>query len=236
MKEKMIRLCDYNKEVTEPPRYNKIPSLLKRDVRTGKFTTEFTKDILKELYMKDYPMVVTEKIDGTNVRVYWDGYNFSIWGRKGASEMPEGLLNYLEDKFSNYKMEALFEERFGDKPAVICGEGIGPKITEKYGSGEYGFIGFDIMYNGRYLNYEECDKFFELINITPVPFMGRDTIYNIIELITNLNGTMKSLLNRNIIAEGVVLKPDIELYDNLGNRAILKIKQKDYQLKKQMEE
>ena len=230
MKEKMIRLCDYNKEVEEPIRYHKIPSLWKRD-ENGEFTEKYTSQLVRTVFKSDIIMVVLEKIDGTNVRVYWDGYDFSFWGRKGKSEMPESLIKKLESIFDNETMEALFEQIFGKNEVIIFGEGIGKKISGgRYYNGDYDLIVFDVMVNGRYVNYLAFVDIVATIGLKDAPILETiDDVDSLIKLIKDYDGEIPSKLNENYPAEGYVVKPlNLNLYDNRGERCIVKIKQKDY--------
>ena len=67
--------------------YHKIKSIYERDHNTkklieGKFvdeTIEFLKDNIWEF---------TEKIDGTNIRVIWDGHRVTFAGRTDKAQMP----------------------------------------------------------------------------------------------------------------------------------------------------
>ena len=37
----------------------------------------------------------TEKIDGTNIRIHWDGHNVEIGGRTDRAQIPKHLMDYL---------------------------------------------------------------------------------------------------------------------------------------------
>lgn len=131
--------------------YNKIETVYNRD-------TEGTKKLILGSYRN--PMVEylsgnawrwTEKIDGTNIRVIWDGHNISFGGRTERAQIPAHLVNFLNEKFMNNETEELFEQTFGEREVILFGEGYGPKIQN---GGEYrddvSFIMFDIAINGRY--------------------------------------------------------------------------------------
>lgn len=57
--------------------------------------------------LKNIQWVGTEKVDGTNIRVYWDGYRISIAGRTDKAEIPPHLYKYLSDLFLTPEMESL---------------------------------------------------------------------------------------------------------------------------------
>ena len=70
----------------------------------------------------------TEKIDGTNIRIYWDGHKIQIAGRTEKSQIPEHLMHYLSYLFLTQEMEYVFEQMFGEKETYLFGEGYGFKI------------------------------------------------------------------------------------------------------------
>ena len=59
--------------------YPKINTLFKRDENSIIIPSEYT---LPEFeYLKYCPFECTEKIDGTNIRIIWDGHKVSYYGR-----------------------------------------------------------------------------------------------------------------------------------------------------------
>lgn len=77
--------------------YHKINSPFKRDDR-GKFIigdwaqSEFE-------YLQDNLWSWTEKIDGTNIRVMWDGQSIRFGGKTDNAQIPVKLLTNLSDHF-----------------------------------------------------------------------------------------------------------------------------------------
>ena len=55
-----------------------------------------------------------KKIDGTNIRIYWNGKRFEFGGRTDNAEIPKAIMKILETTF-NYDMEIVFEQKFGNK-------------------------------------------------------------------------------------------------------------------------
>ena len=70
---------------------------------------------------------MTEKMDGTNIRVHHDGFSVSFGGRTNKAQIPLPLANYLSATFHS----ELFEQQFGETPVTVYGEGIGPKIQAR---------------------------------------------------------------------------------------------------------
>ena len=82
------------------------------------FDTKFKSIVgLNEPYnsLKNITWVGTEKIDGTNNRVYWDGYSIQIAGRNEKTTILQHLMDYLSSVFLTKEMEYVFEQMFGDK-------------------------------------------------------------------------------------------------------------------------
>ena len=93
--------------------YQKIPGPFRRDPATNKLTDEWSSPDLGLLAGIDW--IFTEKIDGTNIRVIWDGYRVSFAGRSDNAQIPPVLLAWLESRFGGPDNEQLFEQKFGDE-------------------------------------------------------------------------------------------------------------------------
>lgn len=125
--------------------YHKIETLFKRDETTkelmeGKFRNETVE------FLKDNKWQFTEKIDGTNIRIYWDGHKVSFYGRTNKAQIPAELTNRLIELFGGETNEQMFEQKFGEMPVMLVGEGYGEKIQSGglYRKGQ-DFILFDVM-------------------------------------------------------------------------------------------
>jgi hypothetical protein len=72
--------------------------------------------------LKDIQWVWTEKIDGTNIRVMWNGAQVRFGGKTDDAQIPAFLLRVLQDRFTAERMKELFPE-----VADVClyGEGYG---------------------------------------------------------------------------------------------------------------
>ena len=204
--------------------YHKIEGLFKRDEITkkllaGEFRSE-TVDMLKNCEWE-----FTEKIDGTNVRVVWDGHKVSFYGRTDRAELPKRLLEALEITFGGEVNEQIFEEHFGDIEVILYGEGYGAKIQK--GGGDYrsdnGFILFDVQIGDLFLTRDSVVDIGRYFGVDVVPIVLRGTIEDGIRFVQarpkSTIGTAKM--------EGVVGRPRVELRDRRGNRVIVKIKVRD---------
>lgn len=211
--------------------YHKIQSLYKRDNR-GKFTDEFAEPWISRAYQNNELFVGYEKIDGTNIRVCYDG-TLDFRGRTDKTQTPQFLIDALEAMWQP-KVEQL-KEMFDYTPLIFVGEGFGERIQK--GGGNYGppsFIGFDIINeeSGLYVPKEFALSVFQQLGIPTVPKVGDHTLE-----------TWESIVAPGIVSnfgdfesEGVVVIPKIESYQyEYGEtvnpklfRRILKLKTKDY--------
>ena len=103
-------------------------------------------------FLKNNQWEFTEKVDGTNIRVVWDGHQVSFYGRTDKAQIPNHLMVRLEEMFGGEANEQIFEQTFGSSNAVLYGEGYGPKIQN---GGLYrdtvDFILFDVAVADRFL-------------------------------------------------------------------------------------
>ena len=205
--------------------YTKIPNIFKRE--------EFGKNRLIEgeyataelEYLSNIPWVWTEKVDGTNIRIIWDGHAVSFGGRTDKAQIPENLMNRLNELFGGTNKEEIFEQKFGETPVILFGEGFGEKIQK--GGGLYGsvdFILFDVFCGGMYLKRESIEDIANAFNIKTVPIVNVGTLPEAVEFIRQ---HPQSHL-RNAEMEGVVCRPICELSDRTGKRLIVKIKCRDF--------
>lgn len=179
-------------------------------------------------YLKDNKWIFTEKVDGTNIRIFWDGYKVNCFPRKKNSEMPKFLREKLEQMFLTNEVEELFEQQFGLKEVILFGEGYGAKIKDvgsKYRK-DNSFMLFDVMINGNYQPRETVEEIATMLNIDVVPIIFTGTIHEAIEFV--MEHPKSKISEDDLYMEGLVGRPEIELKDRCGNRVIVKIKWKDF--------
>ena len=201
-------------------KYEKIPSVFKRDGNTvyDVFSSEYLKQ-LSNIYWE-----FTEKIDGTNIRICWDGYDISFLGRTEKSQIPQHLLEVLEKTYKTYEFEEMVEQEFGDKEVIFFGEGCGEKIQTngaKYGKPH--FVLFDIYVDGAYLDRYDFYRYARSLKFETAPSIIGGSLKGGIECVSK---HPQSTLG-DVEMEGLIARPYVELYDNKGNRIITKIKWKD---------
>jgi len=207
--------------------YHKIQTLFKRNP-DDKFKTilegEFS---LPEFeYLQDNLWHFTEKVDGTNIRIIFDGEAVTFGGKTDNAQIPAGLVNALNSLFPpTPETAALFKEKF-DGPCVLYGEGYGGKIQK--GGGNYrqdqGFVLFDVKVGPWWLErlaVEDVASFFDL-RVVPLIWVGK-----INDMVDLCKSPLQSVWG-DFQAEGVVARPVVGLMARNGKRIITKLKCKDF--------
>ena len=202
--------------------YDKIKTLFRFDKDKKRFIYGDFYDKNVEL-LAHHGWVFTEKIDGTNFRINWNGYDLSYAGRTEKSQFSKQQKHFIEDVLLN-DLDIEMEQVFENKDVIIFGELYGKNIQGNLGySDDYNFIVFDIMIDGVYLKRNDveeiCDKF--KMDIVPIIFV--DDIYNAIEFVKE----EKQSTIGNAKMEGLVGKPIGDFCDRLGDRIMVKIKYRD---------
>lgn len=207
--------------------YHKIENIFKRDNITKKLIiNDFTNENFD--FLKNNTWEFTEKVDGTNIRVYWDGYRVSFGGRTDKAQIPDDLLIELEKLFGGPENEQLFEQKFGNKEVILFGEGYGGKIqkTGQLYSQNCKFILFDVLINDIYLRRYDVDEVARYFNVDSVPIVLEGTLQDGVNYVKNISTSKIS--EKELKMEGLVGRPKSELKDRTGRRIILKIKYEDF--------
>lgn len=206
--------------------YNKIETVFERDVEGTKKLIEGKYRNPTVQYLSKNVWEFSEKIDGTNMRVCWDGHKVTFSGRTDSSSLPAHLIIKMIEIFSGNEVEELFEQKFGETEVILFGEGYGNKI-QKCGNlyrPDVGFILFDVMINGNYQCRESVEDIAKCFNLEIVPIILRGTIDEAVAFVKtkpdSTIGTAKM--------EGLVGRPAVELRDRCGKRVIVKIKARDF--------
>jgi hypothetical protein len=211
-------------------KYHKIQTVFKRDEKTKKII-EGSYSLPEFEYLRHNDWVFTEKVDGTNIRVMWDGVNVVFGGRTDDAQMPVFLLYKLQELFEGTARRLIWELVFkgGTEPISVClyGEGYGAKIQK--GGGNYlsdgvDFVLFDVRVGDWWLQREDVEEVAAAFGIKVVPIIGEGTLADAVEMtrpgFNSVWGTFFS--------EGIVARPKIELKTRRGDRIITKIKHRDF--------
>jgi len=206
-------------------KYTKINSLWKRAMHMK------NKPLIRGAYaMPEFEVLenalweATEKIDGTNIRVIWDGEKVDIRGKTDKAILPGHLDKKLHELFTPETLKKGFTLEGGQ---VVClyGEGYGVKIQKggNYIKKDVSFILFDIRVGGWWLQRKDIENIAARIGILVVPFLGNMSLAEADALVNN---DFKSLIaeNKEYPAEGVVLKAPLGMLTRSGKRIMVKIK------------
>ena len=206
--------------------YHKIETLFNRDEKTKKLIQGSYRNETFE-YLKDNIWQFTEKVDGTNIRIYWDGHKVSYYGRTDKAAIPSQLMNKLIELFGGEVNEEMFEQKFGSNPVIPIGEGYGNKIQAcgKDYRDDNSFILFDVWIRGKYLSRENVNNIAKSFGIEAVPVLFKGTLEDGIEFVKSKPYSTIGVAKM----EGLVARPSVELLDENGNRIIVKIKVRDFE-------
>lgn len=208
--------------------YHKIETLFVRDMEgnkkliEGKFRNESVE------YLKDAQWIFTEKVDGTNVRVHWDGHNVIFGGRTDNAQMPSPLVQTLNKMFLGITNEQIFEQKFGANKVTLFGEGYGGKIQNGGAyTKEQTFILFDVAVNDVFLDRKDVEEIAKGFGVPVVPIILQGTIQQAVDYVkTKPNSPIAEEPKE---SEGLVGTPAVRLLDHRVNRIIVKIKVKDFE-------
>src|SRR3990167_6869640 len=205
--------------------YHKIDSVYLRDPATKHKTFLLGQWAREEFgYLKHLEWLWTEKIDGTNIRIGWDGTAVRFGGRTDDAQIPAFLIAHLQDMFPAAAMAAAFTG-----PATLYGEGYGAKIQKS--GGNYSpfpkFILFDV-HCGVWLRRDDVLEVALHLEIPVVPVIGHGSLLSAIEHV-RIGFPSDVAQTSGTQAEGLVMRPAIELLDRQGRRIITKVKHKDFQ-------
>lgn len=211
--------------------YPKIETLFNRD------PTNMKRVVVGDLRDPAFGLVdswlVTEKVDGTNVRIGLDhdedGNPFvQFGGRTGNAQMPMPLLNVLNETFPVAKVAAAFEPGVS---AVLFGEGYGAKIQKA--GGNYrptpSFRLFDVRVGELWwLNWDAVQDVADKIGIETVPVLGRNlTTKQAIAKVESFSVVAAVEGNNAVTQEGVVCRTDPLLLMRNCRRLVWKLKATD---------
>ncbi|MDY7003210.1 MAG: RNA ligase family protein [Cyanobacteriota bacterium] len=176
--------------------------------------------------LKNIDWVWTEKIDGTNIRIMWDGESVKFGGRSDNAQIRASLLEVLQNKFTVDNMNAVFKEQ---TEVCLYGEGYGKGINKggNYLPDSVNFILFDIKIGQWWLTRESIAEIAEMLGVKIVPIVGIGPLDRAVEF-AKQGFTSRITENKQFIAEGLIMRPQQELFNRAGKRVITKIKYKDF--------
>ena len=172
-------------------------------------------------------VVLTEKIHGTQARLGM------IEGELMAGSKALRRKRPVDDAFASntywfpFTLEPVRSliEKLGQqhRQVILFGEIYGSKIQSfHYGHvGKFGFRAFDLLIDGRYLNWQEFRDLCEQAGIETVPALGI-TPFSLEEIKRHSEGKTLLMQEKAHMREGVVVKPLHERNDPKIGRVVLK--------------
>lgn len=205
--------------------YHKIPSPFKRftegERRNELDLATFAQEELEVLW-SSWGWSFSEKLDGCNIRVIWDGHRPEFRGRTDRANMPPDLLQHLVETFP----EELLEQVFSEQEAVLYGEGMGPKIN---GGGKYfsesTFVLFDVRIGKWWLRPDDVTGVASSLGVSRAPVMT--LMQTPLHAIRDVSEGLKSVYG-DFYAEGVVGVAPYGLLSRNGDRIVMKVKHVDF--------
>lgn len=170
---------------------------------------------------------VTEKIDGTNIRINFRD-KLSFHGRNTDSNIPMKLYHYLSNEFNYEKLEKVLEGDPTSHNIWLFGEGYGAGIQSCGGNyrKDLGFILFDVFINGWWLEQNSVKDIADKLNIQCVPIIGIMTENEIIEYVKSKPLSLCSEDKQ--VLEGIVARTEPVLVRRSGEPLMMKLKCKEF--------
>jgi hypothetical protein len=204
--------------------YQKINTIYKRDMADKKklLVGEWSTREFEFLQYNEWEF--TEKVDGTNIRVYLAEGTIMFGGRTDKAQIPPLLLASLQETFNSDFLARVDTTQ----PVTLYGEGYGPKIQsgEKYGDTPR-FVLFDVKIGDWWLESDSVRNFAATLDIPVVPMLGSGTLHDAVWMVSHPEKYLKSEWG-DFIPEGIVARPVVQLFDRKGERIITKIKVRDF--------
>lgn len=234
--------------------YEKILAPFSRASSKDKYVDEWGKWAKPEFeLLQKVKWVWTQKIDGTNLNIVWDGDKVSYLGHTDKTQWNDRAKKLIEETFCTPEAETVFEQLYGEQPVTVSMELVGKDYNQNYGHPDGYFYVFDIKNGatGKYWTNDEVLSHFvnsfdpekKIMDKVQELFEGgiRDAVnyVKITEATWNSNFTtswyddgfhvwkIKNPLGPYPI-EGIVGRLPIELYNSKNERVICKVKCKDF--------
>jgi ATP-dependent RNA circularization protein (DNA/RNA ligase family) len=205
-------------------KYPKINTIWKRD-EANKFRI-VEGDFSKPEFANIRDWLVTEKIDGTNIRVKYEKGAVRFDGRTDEAQIPAHLFAILQSMFDAHHFESNLDTV--PQKMILYGEGYGPKIQK--GGGLYrddpGFILFDVWVDGWWLNRDSVEDIADKLNIPVVPVLGVMDYQKASELVKSNPASVVADLPK--IAEGIVARSHPLVLFRDGTPVMWKLKTRDF--------
>jgi ATP-dependent RNA circularization protein (DNA/RNA ligase family) len=202
--------------------YHKINSLYKRDPVTQKFIQDLSDNEVAVIG----GWIGEEQIDGTNIRVNYDPVTkiVTFGGRTEDAQIPANLFKFLQQHFQ----PELFKEF--EQEVTLYGEGVGKKIKKDSHlylpeGQDYGFILFDVEIGGYLVDIAAVTEIASRMGVPRATIMIVGSLDDAEKLVKI--GFVSSFSSKKM-AEGLVIKTPMPVYNKYGKRIITKLKYVDF--------
>jgi hypothetical protein len=201
--------------------YPKIQTVFKRDARNIIIPGDWS--IPEFAYLSDCDWAWTEKVDGMNIRVHWNGMRVTFGGRTDNAQIPATLVDALQPLRDMLLWRSVFPDA---DDVTLYGEGYGAKIQR---GGQYrpdqALIVFDVKVGKWWLRDDDVLDVAGKLGLETVPKMPVATLKVAVSLVRD--EAIRSKWDGAQI-EGLVGRPCADLYDRHGSPLLAKVKVKDF--------
>lgn len=219
------------------PAYHKINSAFNRDPSIrGNPVIPYEWTMPEFEYLSTSPWLWTEKINGVNIRLYWDGETVTLGGRTDNAQIPAKITEAVRELglLETAQWEKKWPLKDSDHPGrsnpsvTLYGEGYGATVQK--GGGLYrsdvSFILYDVRVGDFWLTRENVINVAEGFGLDVVPVFAEQCPVLMWEQIKGQG--IKSGVFPDAPLEGVVGTPSVPLHRRNGERIIMKMKQRDW--------
>lgn len=208
--------------MTFGPEYPKINTVFKRDERNVIVPDAWA--IPEFEYLHDAQWMWTEKVDGTNIRLHWNGDAVTIGGRTDSAQVPARLIANLDDQLNPVLWKSIFPDA---DDVTVYGEGYGAKIQS---GGMYRqdqtVIVFDVLVGRWWLAEENVLDVATKLGLEVVP--SDIPYFTLDEAVLHVREGLVSSAWPEARIEGIVGRPVVDLFNRRGERIMAKVKVKDW--------
>lgn len=198
--------------------------------------------VTKELRLPEFGLVedhwlVTEKVDGTNIRIelfppdmFKAEPNVLVKGRTDRADVPLALTEAINAMLPVDQLVKAFGE---DARVTLYGEGYGPKIQNGgWYRNDPGFILFDVRVGDWWLNWDNVTEIGATLGLDVVPVVFESaSIAEVVDAFRfgDMDDSAVSIGDtQGHKPEGVVARTDPLLFTRKGERLMWKLKHKDF--------
>lgn len=215
--------------------YPKINSLWKReafgkDLPKGSHGKMVEGDYAQEEFRTIRSWHVTEKVDGTNIRVMascgaGECSDLRFGGRTKDAQIPCHLLDCLQRVFTKESILNVFPEA---SSLILFGEGYGPKIQACGGNyrTDTGFILFDVWVGGWWLQRADVMEIAKNLGVSCVPVIGIMEEKEVVDFVKSR--PLSRCSDRPQEMEGVVCRSQPLMLTRRGQPVMFKLKCKEF--------